>query len=116
MASRELAADYARERLRNHSLAFREALFAISASMTDFGPMNGGPHPQGSDERLRGLAPGLELSPMLAPSSFSQAGGRERMRVLILSWEYPPLIEGGPPGMCASSRRTWSVRTSMSTC
>ena len=76
MASRELAADYARERVRNHSVAFREALFAISASMTDFRAMNGGPHHQGSDERLRGLAPGLELSPLLGPSSMSQAGGR----------------------------------------
>ena len=68
MASRGLAAEYARERVRNHSLAFREALSAIGASMTDFGAMNGGPHHQGSDERLRGLAPGLELSPLLAPS------------------------------------------------
>jgi 1,4-alpha-glucan branching enzyme len=69
MASRGLAAEYARERVRNHSLAFREALFPISASMTDFRPMNGGRHNHGSDERLRGLAPGLELSPLLAPSS-----------------------------------------------
>ena len=76
MASRGLAAEYARERVRNHSLAFREAVFAMGASMTDFGPMNGGPHDQGSDERLRGLAPGLELSPLLAPSSLSPAGGR----------------------------------------
>ena len=69
MTSRGLAAEYARKRVRNHSLAFREALSAISASMTDFGPMNGGPRNYGSDERLRGLAPGLELAPLLAPSS-----------------------------------------------
>ncbi len=43
--------------------------------MTDFGAMNGGPHHQGSDERLRGLAPGLELSPLLA-TLVHVAGGR----------------------------------------
>jgi 1,4-alpha-glucan branching enzyme len=69
MTSRGLAAAYARERVRNHSLAFREALSGMKASMTDFGPMHGGPRNHGSDERLRGLAPGLELSPLLAPSS-----------------------------------------------
>jgi 1,4-alpha-glucan branching enzyme len=76
MRSRGLAGDYPRERVRNHTLAFGEALSAIRPSMTDFRAMNGGPHHQGSDERLRGLAPGLELSPLLGPSSMSQAGGR----------------------------------------
>ena len=69
MASRGLAAEYARERVRNHSVAFREALSAIRPSMTDFRPMNGGRRNHRSDECLRGLAPGLELSPLLAPSS-----------------------------------------------
>ena len=69
MTSRGLAAEYARERVRNHSVAFREALSAISSSMTDFGPMNGGRQNHASDGRLRGLAPGLELSPLLGPSS-----------------------------------------------
>jgi 1,4-alpha-glucan branching enzyme len=76
MTSRGLAAEYARERVRNHSLAFRAALSAISASMTDCGPMNGGRHNHGSDERLRGLAPGLGLSPLLAPSSAWPEGER----------------------------------------
>jgi 1,4-alpha-glucan branching enzyme len=69
MASRGLAAEYARERVRDHSVAFREALSAISPSMTDFRPMNGGRPNHRPDEYLRGLAPGLELSPLLAPSS-----------------------------------------------
>ena len=69
MASRGLAAEYARERVRNHSLAFREALSAISPSMTDSRPMNGGRRNHRPGEYLRGLAPGLELSPLLAPSS-----------------------------------------------
>ena len=35
---------------------------------------------------MRNLAPDLDLSPLTL---------RSLMRVLILSWEYPPLIEGG---------------------
>jgi len=76
MRSRGLAGDYPRERFRNHAAAFREALSAMGPSVTDSGPMNGGgPHPPGPDngragleEDLRGLAPALELSPLLAPS------------------------------------------------
>jgi predicted glycosyl hydrolase (DUF1957 family) len=83
MHSRGLAGDYPGERVRNHSLAFRKALSAMRGSMTDFRAMNGGgPHSNGVhdgqspvDERLRGLAPGLDLSPLVAPSS---AWARER--------------------------------------
>jgi 1,4-alpha-glucan branching enzyme len=77
MRSRGLAGDYPRERVRNHSLAFGEALSAMRGSMTDFRAMNGGgPHSSGAqdgrsplDERLRGLAPNLELAPLVAASS-----------------------------------------------
>jgi 1,4-alpha-glucan branching enzyme len=77
MRSRGLAGDYPRERVRNHTLAFGEALSAIRPSMTDSRAMNGGgPHSSGTqdgrprlDERLRGLAPNLELAPLVAPSS-----------------------------------------------
>jgi 1,4-alpha-glucan branching enzyme len=81
MTSRGLAAEYARDRIRNHSLAFHEALSAMGRSMTDFRAMNGGPQPNGQgnggvalDERLRGLAPALELAPLRAPSSSWQRG------------------------------------------
>ena len=58
--------------------------------------MTGGRRRTGLDERLRGLAPGLELAPLLAPvSPWAARGADALMRVLILSWEYPPLIEGG---------------------
>jgi 1,4-alpha-glucan branching enzyme len=77
MRSRGLAGDYPRERVRNHALAFGEAVSAMRRSMTDFRAMNGGgPRSPGAqdggshvDERLRGLAPRLELAPLLAPSS-----------------------------------------------
>jgi 1,4-alpha-glucan branching enzyme len=77
MRSRGLAGDYPYERARNHSLAFEEALSAMHRSMTDFRAMNGGgPHSSGAqaagsalDEGLRGLAPQLDLGPLLAPSS-----------------------------------------------
>ena len=67
----------------------------MGASMTDFGPMNGGPHDQGSDERLRGSPRGWSLPPACALVSVGRQEGGQGMRVLILSWEYPPLIEGG---------------------
>jgi len=77
MRSRGLAGDYPGERIRDHSRAFGEALSAIRRSMTDFRAMNGGgPHSSGErdgrlplDEHLRGLAPNLELAPLLAASS-----------------------------------------------
>jgi 1,4-alpha-glucan branching enzyme len=69
MTSRGLAGEYARERVRNHALAFREALSAIRPAMTDFRAMNGGRPHHVPDERVRGLAPGLELAPLLGPAS-----------------------------------------------
>jgi 1,4-alpha-glucan branching enzyme len=75
MTSRRLAAEYARERVCNHSRAFREALGAMRPSMTDFRAMNGGQPHDVPDERLRGLAPGLDLAPLLAPSSPWRSAG-----------------------------------------
>lgn len=77
MRSRGLAGDYPGERVRNHAAAFGEALSAMRRSMTDSRAMNGGgPSSSGAedgrrplDERLRGLAPALELAPLVAPSS-----------------------------------------------
>jgi hypothetical protein len=81
MRSRGIAGDYPRERVRNHSLAFGAALSAMRRSMTDFRTVNGGPHASGAqngraplDERLRGLAPKLDLAPLVAPSSPWQTG------------------------------------------
>jgi 1,4-alpha-glucan branching enzyme len=83
MRSRGLAGDYPRERVRNHSLAFGEALSAMRRSMTDLRAMNGGgPHSSRAqdersplDERLRGLAPDLDLAPLVAASSAWPGGG-----------------------------------------
>jgi 1,4-alpha-glucan branching enzyme len=71
MRSRGLAGEYPGERVRNHAHAFRVALSAVRRSMTDSRPMNGaGPHSSnGVDEHLRGLAPALELSPLVAPAA-----------------------------------------------
>jgi 1,4-alpha-glucan branching enzyme len=76
MRSRGLAGDYPALRVRNHALAFREALSAVNRSMTDFAAVNGRSQPaeassarSAPDERLRGLAPKLELSPLKAPAS-----------------------------------------------
>jgi len=71
MRSRGLAGDYPGERVRNHAVAFAEAVSDLRRSMTDSRAMNGGgpDTAAGMDERLRGLAPGLELSPLVAPSS-----------------------------------------------
>jgi 1,4-alpha-glucan branching enzyme len=71
MRSRGLAGEYPSERVRDHALAFREALSALRRSVTDSRAMNGGAPdtPAAVDERLRGLAPSLDLSPLVAPSS-----------------------------------------------
>jgi 1,4-alpha-glucan branching enzyme len=71
MRSRGLAGEYPSERVRNHALAFREALAALRRSVTDSRAMNGGAPdtPAAVDERLRGLAPRLDLSPLVAPSA-----------------------------------------------
>jgi 1,4-alpha-glucan branching enzyme len=75
MRSRGLAGDYPGRRVRDHSVAFHEALSALGRSVTDFRAVNGsqtGDTPRGRaapDERLRGLAPMLELGPLRAPAS-----------------------------------------------
>jgi 1,4-alpha-glucan branching enzyme len=70
MRSRGLAGDYARQRVGHHAAAFGKALSAFRDSMADSRPMNGGnPHPSAAvDERLRGLAPHLDLAPLVAPT------------------------------------------------
>ena len=78
MTSRGLAAEYARDRVRGHSLAFRRALAAMGRSVTDFRAMNGASHSSGEgngararalDEHVRGLAPALRLAPLVGPSA-----------------------------------------------
>ena len=75
MVTRDLAADYPRERVRAPRRGLDAALAALADSAAAAGPA------------LRNLAPRprpARRSPTPCP-----------MRALILSWEYPPLIEGG---------------------
>jgi 1,4-alpha-glucan branching enzyme len=65
MATRDLAADYPERRVRNHAAAFDDALTALSGAVKDFRAMPGSP----IDPTLRGLAPALDLAPLLAPAS-----------------------------------------------
>jgi 1,4-alpha-glucan branching enzyme len=60
MATRRLAADYPERRVAGHAAAFEDAMTALGGGVKDFPAMSAG---------LRGLAPGLELAPMLAPTS-----------------------------------------------
>ena len=55
LASRGLAGDYPRRRVEGHAAAMDAALAAVA---------DGSPEP---DARLRNLAPGLDLAPLLAP-------------------------------------------------
>jgi 1,4-alpha-glucan branching enzyme len=73
MRARGLAGEYPSERVRNHSAAFGRALAVLVASVKDSRAMNGGrPQPSSEesgtrlDERVRGLAPQLDLSPLIA--------------------------------------------------
>ena len=71
MATRELAADYPRIRVHDHAASFDRALASVRRSMGDSPAMserNTGA-PAGIDPNLRGLAPGLTLSPLYMPSS-----------------------------------------------
>jgi 1,4-alpha-glucan branching enzyme len=63
MVTRGLAGDYPATRVRNHAACFGEALSALRGGMADFRAM------RSFDERLRGLAPGLDLAPLLEPVS-----------------------------------------------
>ena len=74
MATGDLASDYPHQRLKAHSAALEAAL----AALTDSAPA--------PDPNLRHLAPDLDLG---------LTGNLLTVRALILSWEYPPLIEGG---------------------
>ena len=66
MTTRGLAAEYAHERMRGHSAGFREAIAAVEHGMTDFRAM--------PDEHVRGLAPHLDLAPLLeSPSGWGRS-------------------------------------------
>ena len=78
MTSRRLAGEYPDERVRRHATGFREAIAEMRQGMADFRAMRSGPGHAGSptghsfgapDERVRGLAPHLDLAPLLEPAS-----------------------------------------------
>jgi hypothetical protein len=83
MATRRLAADYPEQRATEHTRAFEQAIGVLlparpGGGVRDFRamsrrtpharPFNGAGAPP-IEARLRGLAPGLGLGPLLAPSS-----------------------------------------------
>ena len=65
MATRRLAADYPEERIRGHAAAFEHAVAALDGGVKDFRPMPG----QSIEPFVRGLAPDMDLAPLLAPTS-----------------------------------------------
>jgi 1,4-alpha-glucan branching enzyme len=71
MTTRDLAGDYPATRVRDHASRFGDAISAVTHGMADFRVMrspNG--HSFGApDERVRGLAPHLDLAPLLEPGS-----------------------------------------------
>jgi 1,4-alpha-glucan branching enzyme len=78
MATRRLAADYPEQRVYNHARAFDDAIGVLAHGVKDFRSMSARPsHARQSngsgagtvEARLRGLAPALDLAPLLAPSS-----------------------------------------------
>jgi 1,4-alpha-glucan branching enzyme len=66
MATRDLAADYPQRRVRKHAAAFGDALAVLNCAVRDFPAMQGR-FP--TEPALRGLAPELDLAPLLAPAS-----------------------------------------------
>jgi 1,4-alpha-glucan branching enzyme len=66
METRRLAADYPEQRVRNHAAAFEDALAALEGAVKDSRAM---PGTTPIEPCLRGLAPQLDLAPLLAPSS-----------------------------------------------
>jgi 1,4-alpha-glucan branching enzyme len=66
MVTRDLAADYPQRRVRSHAAEFDRALGVLRGAMKDSRAMPGG---SPTDPSLRGLAPSLDLAPLLAPSS-----------------------------------------------
>ena len=86
MTTRGLAGEYPGLRVRNHAARFGEAITALRHGMAHFRAMQAGTGPGGMaavqanaafDEHLRGLAPRLELAPLLEPVSAwaAQAAG-----------------------------------------
>ena len=78
MTTRGLAGEYPAVRVRNHAARFGEAITALLQGMAHFramqagtgqGRMAGAQANAAFDEHLRGLAPGLELTPLLEPVS-----------------------------------------------
>jgi 1,4-alpha-glucan branching enzyme len=65
LTTRGLAGPYPRQRVRDHAAGFERALARLHGHVKDSPPMN---------PELRGLAPGLQLSPLVGPSS---AWGRQ---------------------------------------
>ena len=65
MSTRELAADYPQRRVAAHKREFERALAFMHEDMRDCRDMR----EANGDPKLRGLAPGLRLSALLAPSS-----------------------------------------------
>jgi 1,4-alpha-glucan branching enzyme len=65
MSTRSLAADYPERRVAAHTQAFERALASVREDMRDSRDMR----EANGDPRLRGLAPGLRLSALHAPSS-----------------------------------------------
>jgi 1,4-alpha-glucan branching enzyme len=66
MVTRDLAADYPHQRVRSHAAEFERALAALDRGVKDFRAMPAGSPAEAS---LRGLAPELDLAPLLAPAS-----------------------------------------------
>ena len=71
MTTRGLAGEYPDERVRSHATGFREAIAALTHGMADFRamPSANGPSFGAPDERVRYLAPRLDLAPLLEPAS-----------------------------------------------
>jgi 1,4-alpha-glucan branching enzyme len=78
MATRRLAADYPDQRVSDHARGFERAIGVLSDGVKDFRPMSArtsdarrsnGAGKASIDARMRGLAPSLDLAPLLAPSS-----------------------------------------------
>jgi len=65
MATRRLAADYPEQRISGHAAGFEQAVASLDGGVTDFRPMPG----QSIEPSVRGLAPDMDLAPLLAPSS-----------------------------------------------
>jgi hypothetical protein len=77
MRTRGLAGEYPAVRMQGHAAGFSQAVLALRRSMADFRAMppgsglqrsSNGHDPAAFDESVRGLAPALELAPLLEPS------------------------------------------------